>query len=458
MIYRALTIPAEPTIADLKAVVPDYAAMCITVMQAIADRHDNAYPFVNTKLNLITGEDFADDDPVRGKNAVNGWIQGRALEALAGHARWLAFQAGNEKLVEQLERSMRQVLSQLRAMRAKNDGYLSFFMYQDGEPFRLDRSGRPTPLDKKEVQTYGFSDLFSSKGMYAAASYLGDEDTILEAREYIDAVEESIWDNTFRSDQISLDQKNSVEPKTGYHSQGPFMIQIGSVALLTEAGHPTAIERGLALIEHELGSYANLDERVKGLEEGDFWEGVSEDGNPYLDDNGVLLSDPGHSLEFVGLSMKFICAAEAAGYADEDQRKRLAEIRDVLPIVLARNFANGYISDPGGISKAFDLTTRTHLNTDMPWWNLPETIRSVAYCLFYSKDETEKEMCLRVFRDCHNAFLKFVRPDLHLMAYQTRNSFGEPVDVIPATTDADPGYHTGLSLIDTITVVESLKS
>jgi mannose/cellobiose epimerase-like protein (N-acyl-D-glucosamine 2-epimerase family) len=427
-------------------------------MQAIADRHDPAYPFVNTKLSLITGEDFPDGDSVRGKNAVYGWIQGRALEALAGHARWMAFKPGIEKLVEQMETSMKQVLSQLRAMREKNGGYLSFFMHPDGAPFRLDEGGRPTSLDERDVQTYGFSDLFSSKGMYAAASYLGDDDAILEAREYINAVEESIWDNTFRSDQVSLDPKNPVEPKTGYHPQGPFMIQIGSVALLAEAGHPTAIERGLALIEHELGSYANLDERVRGLEEGDFWEGVCEDGNPFRDDEGVLLSDPGHSLEFVGLSMKFVRAAEAAGYADEDQRERLAEVRGVLPIVLGRNFANGYIDDPGGISKAFDLTTRTHLNNDMPWWNLPETIRSATYCLSYSEDETEKAMCLRVFRDCHNAFLKFVRPDLHLMAYQTRNSSGEPVDVIPATADADPGYHTGLSLIDTITVVESLKS
>jgi mannose/cellobiose epimerase-like protein (N-acyl-D-glucosamine 2-epimerase family) len=458
MTYQALTIPAEPTTADLKAVLPDYTAMCITVMQAIVDRHDPAYPFVNTKLNLITGQDFDDDDPVRGTNAVYGWIQGRALEALAGHARWLAFQPGHEKLVEQLETTMSQVLTQLRAMREKNSGHLSFLMHPDGTPFKLDREGQPTPLDEQDGQPYGFGDLFSSKGMYAAARYLGDEDAILEAREYIDAVEESIWDNTFRSDQISLDPKNPVEPKTGYHPQGPFMIQIGSVALLAEAGHPTAIERGLALIEHELGSYANLEERVRGLEEGDFWEGVGEDGNPYRDEAGVLLSDPGHSLEFVGLAMKFIRAAEAAGFADEDQRERLAEVRDVLPIVLGRNFANGYVENPGGISKAFDLATRKHLNTDMPWWNLPETLRSAAYCLSYSEDETERAMCLRVFRDCHNAFLKFVRPDLHLMAYQTRNASGEPVDVIPATADADPGYHTGLSLIDTIAVVESLES
>ena len=42
------------------------------------------------------------------------------------------------------------------------------------------------------------------------------------------------------------------------------------------------------------------------------------------------------------------------------------------------------------------------------------------------------------------------------MAYQTRDAAGHPVDLIPATADADPGYHTGLSLIDAIGVIESL--
>jgi hypothetical protein len=42
------------------------------------------------------------------------------------------------------------------------------------------------------------------------------------------------------------------------------------------------------------------------------------------------------------------------------------------------------------------------------------------------------------------------------MAYQTRNRDGQPVDVIPATADADPGYHTGLSLLDAIDVFRQL--
>ncbi|MCZ6672809.1 MAG: AGE family epimerase/isomerase [Verrucomicrobia bacterium] len=453
MTYLGTSIPEDPSDADLKAVCSDYAVMCTTVMRAIADRYDPAYPFVNTKLDLITGQDFDADDPVRGKQAVYGWIQGRALEALAGHARWLSSR-GEDDLVERLRSITRDVLDQLRRMRDRNEGHLSFFMYPDGTPFQLDPSGRPVPTDTS--QAFGFSDLFSSKGMFAAARYLGDDEAVLEACEYIDEVEEAIWDNTFQTDQISLDPKNPTEPRSGYHAHGPFMIQIGSAALLVQSRHPTGIERGIAIIEHELSSYVSLDGRVRGLEEGDFFEGVDTEGQPYRDDAGVLLSDPGHSLEFVGLAMKFIHAANESGDADEDQNERIDKIRKQLPIVLERNFNNGYIEGSGGISKAFDLVTRKHLNTDMPWWNLPETIRAAAYCLASADDETEKALCSRIFRDCHNAFLKFVRPDLHLMAYQTRDASGNPVSVIPATADADPGYHTGLSLIDTIEVLNTI--
>ena len=457
MTYRGLSLPGEPSLADLKAILPDYAALCATVMQAIADRYDPAYPFINTKLDLITGADFPEDDPIRGKNAIYGWIQGRALEALAGHARWLGQHPGHETLVERLDMAMRQVLRQLRGMREKNGGHLSFFMLPDGTPFELNARGQPVPLQEVDSQPFGFSDLFVSKGMYAAARYLGDGATTMEASSYIDAVEAAIWDNTFRTDQISLDPRNPIELKSGYHPHGPYMIQIGSVTMLVESGHPQAIGRGLALIEHELSSYANLDGRVAGMVEGDFWEGVADDGTPYRDENGAVLSDPGHSLEFVGLSMKFIGAAQMSGAVEGDQHDRLTKARRQLPTVLFRNFSNGYIDDPGGISKAFDLVTRRHLNTDMPWWSLPETVRAAAYCLACNEVEADVEMILGILRDCHNAFLKFIRPDLHLMAYQTRDASGNPVDVIPATADADPGYHTGLSLIDTIRVLEAIE-
>lgn len=48
-----------------------------------------------------------------------------------------------------------------------------------------------------------------------------------------------------------------------------------------------------------------------------------------------------------------------------------------------------------------------------------------------------------------NAFLgKFVTLDTYPMACQTLNETGVAVPVPPATPDLDPGYHTGLPIID----------
>jgi len=54
-----------------------------------------------------------------------------------------------------------------------------------------------------------------------------------------------------------------------------------------------------------------------------------------------------------------------------------------------------------------------------------------------------------IIMKCSNGFIRnFVNPDVHLMARQTLSRNGIPVETIPATPDADPGYHTGLSIID----------
>lgn len=454
--YRGLELPQATSRRDLAAAAEDYGAICMTTMREIVERYERTsnYPFVDTKLSLITGDDFADADPIRGKGAIYGWIQGRGLEALAGHARWLRKRGTEDDLVARMEGMMREVLDSLRGLRERNAGHLCFLMEPDGRPFTLDAAGRAMPLAVGADYPYGFSDLFCAKGMFAAAEYLADNAARAAALEYVDLVEASMWERVFTTDQIALDPKNRVEYKPGAHAHGHLMIQIGAACLLAESGIGRAVERGLELVEHELATYANIEGRIPGLLEGDFWENVDDQGEPFVEEDGSIFSDPGHALEFVGLAGKFI--AIAAGAAAGGQYERLVEARERLPVILERNFANGYFSGPKGISKNFDLVSRRHGNTDMPWWNLPETIRAAAYCLVAAEEAETEAICLRVFTDAHNAFREYVRPDLYLMAYQTRDANGRPVDLIPATADADPGYHTGLSLIDAIAVIEGL--
>ena len=260
VVYRGILLPECPAAADVKSVLPDYRAMLLAVMAAIADRYERTpgYPFIDTKLDLITGEDFDADDPLKGPNAVSGWIQGRGLESLAGHCRWMRRHNLNAELRRRLERIAADVLAALLDIRARNAGHLSFFMTPQGNPFTLDEEGGIRTLKLSEASNYGFSDLFSAKGMVAAARYLGLRDAETEALEYCRRVDDAIHEGRFVTDQISLDPKNPVGPRPGRHPHGAFMIQIGAAALLAEHGDCDGVEMGLRLIRHELQTYVNL--------------------------------------------------------------------------------------------------------------------------------------------------------------------------------------------------------
>ncbi|MCE2438301.1 MAG: hypothetical protein J4F39_02630 [Candidatus Latescibacteria bacterium] len=456
-LYRGILLTERPVLDDVRSVLFDYRAMLLAAMAAIADRYERTpdYPFIDTKLDLITGEDFAEDDPLKGPNAVYGWIQGRGLESLAGHCRWMRRHNLAPELRQRLEHIAADVLQVLIDIRARNAGHLSFFMTREGDPFTPDEKGGIRTLTLTEESSYGFSDLFSSKGMVAAARYLGLRDAEAEAMEYCRRVDDAIRKGRFTTDQISLDPGNPTAPRPGRHPHGAFMIQIGAAALLAEHRIPGSVAMGLRLIGHEMQTYVNLNGRVPRLREYDFWEAVDDDGGPYEED-GKILSDPGHVLEFIGLTLKFTSAVRENALADAGQLKEISGVEAHMPALLAHTFAGGFQPGPGGICKIFDLVSRTPANTDMPWWNLPETLRAAAYCFSIARSTAQRQNALGIFSACHNAFTRhFVRPDLHLMSYQTRNEAGRVVPVIPATADADPGYHTGLSIIDVLEIFEN---
>ncbi len=453
-VYRGNLLPERPSPLDVGSVLPDYRAMLLAVMAAIADRYERApdYPFIDTKLDLITGEDFPRGDPVRGANAVYGWIQGRGLESLAGHCRWMRRHGLAPELRQRLERIAAEVLEALREIRARNAGRLSFFMTPEGDPFTLDEEGGIRAMELTGETSYGFSDLFGAKGMVAAARTLELEDAEAEAMAYCRRVDDAIHGGRFVTDQISLDPGNPTAPRPGRHPHGAYMIQIGAAAMLAEHRVPDSVAMGLRLIRREMKTYVNLNGRVPRLREYDFWEAVDDDGAPFEED-GKILSDPGHVLEFIGLTLKFTSAVRENALAEPGQLKEIAGVEAHMPALLAHTFAGGFQPGPGGICKAVDLVSRAPANTDMPWWNLPETMRAATYCFSIARSTAQRQSALGIFSACHNAFTRhFVRPDLHLMAYQTRDESGRVVPVIPATADADPGYHTGLSIIDVLEI------
>ena len=103
------------------------------------------------------------------------------------------------------------------------------------------------------------------------------------------------------------------------------------------------------------------------------------------------------------------------------------------------------------------MISRIPINSDMPWWNLPETMRAGMELLELGIDKSYQREIIRIIAICSNCFLnKFVNPKVHFMAYQTRDAQGRVIDVVPATPDVDPGYHTGLSIIDFLKIAEKI--
>ncbi len=448
----------------LAAAGGSYRLMLGAVLEAILDRYESRgdYPFVDTKLSLLDGKDFDADDPVRGPGVIYGWIQARGLEALAGHADWLARwaeldEALRRRTLRRVRGMMAGVLENMEALRAANGGRLFFTMTPSGRPLRM-AAGRLVPHQVPDGSPANVTELLYAKGMAAAAAALGEKRKLREACAWYRQIDRDISAGRLAGDQQPLDPANvAVREVPARRGNGGRMLGLGAAALFLECtGDPAYRQMGLAYLDYLLAFHAHTDPHPPIGRPFDAWEFIGEDEKPWLDERGALLSDPGHACETVGLALKFLAAGrKRRALAGVDDR-RLAEYRRALPAMLERNFANGFAPTGCGIVKAFDLVSRKCLRTDMPWWSLPETMRAALGAAAVVA-ETDRPRFVEIAARCSNAFCgRFVRPDLHLMAYQSLSADGRPIDTIPATPDADPGYHTGLSIIDCLDLLAAL--
>jgi len=412
-------------------------------------------PVVDTKVNLITGAEFATDamrGTVFGPDVVYGWIQGRALEALAGHLTWLRAPGCRDlpdgpRLRKQTERFLRSLATSLEGLRSANHGRLHFMMSAvDGAPLQVSTDGEVVPL-RELPETVGFTDIFYTKGLLAAGMALGDSALAREGETGFRNTLEAILQGQFASGQQPMDPANPVRHVPGRITHGPMMISIGGAALLLE--HTQSLdwwERGVDLAQRIVKRHV-CEGRFSRFHHHDFLEFVTQDGVPY-DSAGQVLCDPGHALEFVGLTCRLLWVGRnTPGLAD---RVAAAEKR-LLPTlagVFERTFSLGFDPDARGIRKLVDLRSGQPVHSDMPWWSLPETMRAATLLTrLGSKNATR---CSEILSLCWDALQQYLNPKLGFMAIQTRDASGTPVNRIPACPDADPCYHTGLSLIDVL--------
>lgn len=121
---------------------------------------------------------------------------------------------------------------------------------------------------------------------------------------------------------------------------------------------------GVDLIQHILKYHVNTTEN--DIPKFAFWEYINSRGEPWIH-NGQIISDPGHSLEFVGLALKFTSVAKTKAFISSNQSEWIEEIESILPQVLVQTFKNGFQEPVGGICKTYDLIGHEPINSDMPW-------------------------------------------------------------------------------------------
>lgn len=441
--FAAVQIESIDDGASIRAAARSYETAILSVLRLMLDRYalDRCDGLLDMKFDLLTGDDFPASDPICGPRAVFSWIQGRGLEALAGHAAWLCAKAievrdihgrgdlaGTSVIQVRIHDVTSKLIDRTERLRRAAGGRLRFLMTLDGRAMSVNDEGALRAIANDADGPSNYSDLFYAKGLAAAAAMVGDAARGAEARTMFDRIVADIESNRFVSDQEQLDARNPVRHVGGQVPHGPRMIGIGAATVFFQiTGERTYLDTGIRFIEHIIDYYSNA--------AGEMWEVNDSAGRPLIA-NGVQRNDPGHATEFAGLSLKLLRVGEVTR----------ADLRHRLVRVLKTNFALGFATSGIGIVKAVDLATRTPMNTDMPWWSLPETMRAAMEALHASPEDRQLP---DIARRCSNAFMRYyVRPDRWLCANQTLDATGAPAARIPATPDIDPGYHTGLSLID----------
>lgn len=374
------------------------------------DRMNAASPLINTKLNSLTLQDYQDSDGLRGPGFVYGWIQGRGLEALILHARY--FEDSDTQLSERLYAVAKSLYSFLEGLVASCQG--AHFCYNSAmQPVRVDNPlGTARQLREPDIATY--SDLFCVKGFIAAATQFAPENLprhLSSLNSIIDAIER---DRFLMRESGNIDEASLAEQLPDF---GPRMIALGAAAMLHQLGLGDEDWFSSRFIEYVLEHHLD-------------------------DDSGLLSNQPGgdscnigHGIEFAGFALDTCRQCH-----DGDLAMRLSKI-------ISKSFRAGF--NGRGIQTSITISTLQAINAVCPWWSLPETIRaaSLAY------EATDNPAMLRIWEQSHKAFFQNYWRNDPPIAYQSMSLEG-PVDVVPATPDLDPGYHTGLSLLTAMQMVE----
>lgn len=387
-----------------------YIASNAATLRWMLDRAPLHGVYLNTKMNPLTLVDYADVDAWRGPDHIYGWIQGRGLESVVTHAA--AFADIDPGLSADLDVAGRRLYAALDELLVR-DGHVSFCYDRDMRAVRFLDLTRFVPQEQAP-EIYTFSDTFAAKGLVAGAARYAPEDLprqLAALQRVIDAIE----DNRFQIDEKQ--PINAASRAAQGDDFGSRMIMLSAGALLARIGRRDRTAFADRFISHIIDNH--------------FDPGSGLLRNVSGQDN----SNVGHGIEFVGFALDYL--------GTDCDPQMLA----VLETILVSSFDKGFTGP--GVRLVVSVASGAPTSPYCPWWTLPETIRAAALC----HERNQSPAALRIWQQAHAAFYQRYWREGTGIAYQCLTDQG-PIDYVPATPDLDPGYHTGLSLLAAIDMVE----
>lgn len=401
-------------------------------IRLILRRHSQPteWPYIDTKFNPNTGRDL----PQESLQRIYPWFLGRGTEALVLHLEAL----DELELSSEEKKSANSLFPRLIA--TMSGAILQITSRYGGRcPFLIDRtftlvSGSPAP----NPEWTGAGDLFCGKGLLLSR----DPQQRRAGVEMLGRVAERVQRGLFGLEGARL-------PAQGL-SQSMRMLFLSVPRLL-------ALRSGLEAEKERF--FACACDFLKFVLD-HHWDPDTGRFSEYIDastlERGEFL-DPGHCTEFVGLGLSAVFAMERDGSGmDESRRKLFARARREMPDILLSALGVGFNDRHGGMFKAVNNRTGEVIDSEMPWWNLPETMRGALFAAMAAEDGAKRGACLAAFAKCHNAyFTNYLNPDLMLYPYQTRSGeTGEVLDAVPSIPEGDPLYHSNLCFLDMLSCLE----
>ena len=369
-------------------------------------------------------------------NRIYGWIQGRALESLAAHIGWIMRESppglpSSDALRAMGEALYAKLLAVCLPVHANTPSFY-FVMDPEGQPLFDD--------DKNDAVT--LSHLFALKGLFAFALSQGKNDDLERIASFLrHAVDEAVQGRC-RNDQIFFEpggQFRRPAPRRGYEGQ---MIALGACELLyNHSGRAEDLGRAEKILSSVLLNFLYTNKAGEPA----LVEALDGQGKPLVED-GRVRTNPGHAIEFVGLSLQLF-------------RRALRPLPESRTLELLRRIAWRCAAvgraPHGGIYRSIDAEDGSPIDSACPWWSSFEAARTFAELYLAAGDDAQRLRCAQVaasfIATIEKAYIGHSRLGIPV---QTISAEGTVLPAIPATPDLDSGYHNGIPLIDVLEVID----